>query len=338
MNKILPFTIIEKNYGSQYHNFLFGLFPNQNYLEKFLLNNYLLLSVKHFSESHGDFYNEGIYGYNNQVIKQLILRGPIDNLHDVIKNYITNNIYVILNINEQLLPQRRAYQQYYFRHDIIIYGFDDKKRTYVTAGFNENMVFQETEYPFDTIERAYKGMNNEWDYELFAFKICKDFPEVKINKSSIVEKLNEYIEEININDYKNKEIIDETNQQYFINYSYKGYYGIGLYDYLIERVKCSKRIFRQTTDNDKLGVNDLRTLNVLIAHSEILKIAFEKIFKSERVKDWSSTIDQINYLKLMIMQYIDNNDIRYKEKIIKSIKQIKKKQITIIRLIIDDKI
>ncbi len=326
----LKFRVIEKNYGSQYHNFMLGLLPDDEYIEKYLLKYYIPLSVKHFTESHGDYYNEGIYGYNGRYINQLIIRGPVDNLHEVIREYIKNGIYVILNINEGLLPHRRAYREYYFRHDIIIYGFDDEKDTYITAGFNEEMIFCEYEYPANILETAYKGMENEWDYELFAIKACDLMPSISIEPDNIYNDLKEYVEGINPGDKRRKDIYKGDKYQYFINYSYKNYYGIGLYDYLEERINGSKKIFGKTSDNDRIGVNDIRTINVLITHAEILNNAFKILLQDEEDYGWEDVINATGYLKIMLIQYLENNSLKYKNKIIKHIKSIKIKQTELI--------
>ncbi len=327
MNKKLPFNIITTNYGSQYHNFLFGLILDEAYLKKYIFNNYVPVLVKHFFDSHGDFYNEGIYGYNNSLIRQLILRGPIDNLHEVIQNYIDNSIYVIINVNEEFLPHRRAYKNYYFRHDLMIYGYDDENNSYVTAGFDENMIFCEKSYSFDTIENAYRKMQNEWDYELFAFRICDKYPDITVNKEQIYAELNDYINAENINDKKHKEIINCSNKQFFINYSYKRFYGIDIYEYLLQRVQGSKKLFRNTPDNDRLGINDLRTINVMIAHAEILKKIFIELLEIRDINIWEKMIDELNYLKILVIQYMENKETKYKKSIIKHIKRIKSIQI-----------
>lgn len=78
--------------GSQCHNFALGILLNDDNYE-YLYNNYIALEVKHYEESHGDFRNEGIYGIDNEVLRQFIIRGPVENIQELIflqKRFIKN--------------------------------------------------------------------------------------------------------------------------------------------------------------------------------------------------------------------------------------------------------
>lgn len=78
--------------------------------------------VKHYDHSHVDFAFDGIYSCRENMVRQFAVRGPVSDLHGMIRNCIDNQAYVIINVNEEYLSKRQASHQHYFRHDLLIFG------------------------------------------------------------------------------------------------------------------------------------------------------------------------------------------------------------------------
>ena len=249
--------------GSQYHHYIFGIILQKEENWNWIYHNYMGMVVKHFYHSHGDFMHDGIYSGCDRLIKKYRVQGPVKDLQQIIQSSIRNGVYVILNINEQNLSHRQAYKKYYFRHDLLIYGYNEKTNQCLTAGFNENMEFCEIEYPYAEIEEAYRSMPNEWDYELFLLKWNEEYVE-RIDWSYIQRELRAYIEGKNPTRQLVDEFLENVTSIEFVGESYKEYYGIQLYDYLEDRIKGQNKLFRRNRSNETIGANDGKNESIII--------------------------------------------------------------------------
>lgn len=243
----LPFCIFPENMGAQYHHYFFGIILQKEENWNFIFNNYMGMLVKHFHNSHGDFAFDGIYSCDSKMMRQLIIRGPVQNFKDTVIQCLNKGAYVIVNVNEQNLPFRQAYQNHYFRHDLLIYGYDDEKELFVTAGFDENMEFCERCYRYSVVEHAYRTMQNEWDFEFFAFR-WNNFYVEEVDEGKIKQELKAYLHGDNRNELDLSEFLDNSADTYYVNNSYKEYYGIQLYDYLTDRLKGQHKLFLKGRD------------------------------------------------------------------------------------------
>lgn len=307
MKKILPFKIMEGNMGAQYHHYLLGVILSKPQSSGYIYNNYMGMEVKHFSDSHVDFCFDGIYACSPTVLRQFMIRGPIAHLHENIIQCIHENAYVVLNVNEQNLPNRGAYNNGYFRHDLIIYGYDDEERVYTTAGFDENMNFGEWQHGFDEVEQAYRTMLNEWDYELFVFQWNEDC-RIEINVSKIGQDLECYLQGKNQNERGLQRFLQGNSDCFFVNESYKQYYGIRVYDYLVDRMKEQHRLFQKESDREGMGVNDIRSLNAIYYHVEIMIQMLQERFTLEEVQEQVTKLQDLKTslyaAKLLLLKYI----------------------------------
>ena len=189
--KSLAFQVVEGNMGAQYHHYLLGIILQNEEGKKFVFNNYMSMLVKHFYDSHGDFAFDGVYSCHRDILDQLIIRGPLEHFHETIQKSIDHGKYVVINVNEENLSCRQAYHHHYFRHDLLIYGYDSQEKTYLTAGFNENMEFCTQAYAYKEVEYAYYTMKNEWDFEFFAFAWNRQY-NTELNLKKIVTDLSLY--------------------------------------------------------------------------------------------------------------------------------------------------
>ena len=338
MEKRLPYKVIDGNMGSQYHHYFLGIVLNNDDNWKLIFNNYMSMLVKHFYNGHGDFSFDGIYSCAENILRRMIIRGPVSNFNALVMKAIDNGDYVVLNLNEQVLSHRRAYQQYYFRHDLLIYGYDSDKKNYITAGFDENMNFCEQSYSFAEVENAYHAMQNEWDFEIFLLRFNTEY-QTEINLKKIISDLQSYINGENCNKTYLDDFFQGESDTYYVNNSYTQYYGIQLYDYLIDRLNGQKRIFLRTRCNDRIGSNDLRTVNALFAHLSIIEKLVGVIVENER-KD--KLIKELKYLqqflsgaKMIELRFIELEARKDCKKAIKLFREAQKKEVILLSEVIE---
>ena len=304
-----------------------------------MYENYLELSVKHGEDCHVDYFFDGIYTCNSGIISKFIIRGPVADIHTILKQSIDNDIYIVLNINEQFLPHRQAYQKEYFRHDILIVGYDDEAETYITVGIDENMHYRKVMYSFLNIEKAYYSMQSEWDYEIFLFRFNKEYC-YKMNKEKIKLQLENYCKAKNPNiRYLEEFLKNQNNTIEFVSNNYVGdFYGIRVYDYLINKIRKQYKLFGTIQEADKLGVLELRSLNVLMTHDKIIKNMLDDILKIphlELQKDFERIETIIAGVRILILKYFSDGQKKSCKKAVELLKRAKEMELYTIMKVID---
>ncbi|OKP94770.1 hypothetical protein [Paenibacillus sp. P32E] len=85
--------------------------------------------------------------------KSLIERyvNPIKFLIDSLEN----NHYIVTFVDEFYIPERVAYQKYHYIHDILIYGYDNTRKIFNVAGYNNKRVLGTSEVEFLNFEKAF---------------------------------------------------------------------------------------------------------------------------------------------------------------------------------------
>ena len=238
--------------------------------------------------------------------------------HDVLSN-ILQTIGEGYALQKQDILCRQAYHHHYFRHDLLIYGYDSQEKTYLTAGFNENMEFCTQAYAYKEVEYAYYTMKNEWDFEFFAFAWNRQY-NTELNLKKIITDLSLYIEGENPNRTALEQFLETGYDSYFIQNSYKEYYGIRLYDYITDRLKGQHKLFRKENSNEVIGVNDLRTINALRAHIHIISELVEYVVSGEKKEELISQLkkqDQTLYgIKLLLLRYVEAPERKTRKKLL----------------------
>lgn len=338
MKKELPFVMLEHNYGAQYHMYFLSIALTNPQNRYFVYENYIGLSVKHEMDSHIDYAFDGIYTCDRGIMNKFIIRGPVKNIHDIIKRSIDNGCYTILNINEQFLPNRQAYGNHYFRHDVLVVGYDDKTSEYITIGFDKNMNYSIVRYDRRIMEQAYYTMQSEWDFEVFVFRLNSNFYQ-KPDKQKIKKQLEIYCVGDNPGKFYFEDFLEQPDQSVeFVNNNYVGdYYGIHVYDYLIQRIKKQCKILGQVREEDKLGVLDMRSLNVLRTHSIVMKDMVQDVVENipEDVIDTLEKIEKkIMGVRILILKFFSDGEKKRCRKAVENLKWIKERERWVIEQII----
>lgn len=340
MSKELPVTIINDNLGAQYHNYLLSIILTKAQNKYYIYNHYLGLCVKHNENSHVDFTFNGIYTCNNELLKKFVIRGPVENLSTLIKRCIDRDSYVIINVNERYLPNREAYDKSDFYHDLLIFGYDEQTKYFLTLGFDKNMKFCKYSYHFKEIEKAYYYMKDEWNYEFFIFHFNDEYTEF-IDKKKIANHLEEYCNGVNTNGkYINLFLENLENSIEYVSNSYYESYGINVYDYLIERLSQESSRINFSQEGGKLGITDLRSLNVLKAHIKIIAQMMEDIMTEKPLSEIQESLKYIESnlsgINLLVMQYFASGEKKFCRRAKKLLVQSKKEELAVCRHMINE--
>lgn len=335
MEKELPLVMLEDNYGAQYQNYFLSIALTNPWNKFFVYENYLELSIKHEYDNHIDYAFDGIYTCDRGIMNKFIIRGPVRDLHTIVRKSIDDGFYVVININEQFLPNRQAYRNHYFRHDLLIIGYDDEKSQYITVGFDADMQYSKVWYDFRIVEEAYYRMQSEWDFELFVFRFNHDY-NAKLDKAKIKKHLENYCEGKNPNGFYFDEFLKDPSRSIeFVNNNYVGdYYGINVYDYLIDRLKKQYKLLGRVKEEDKLSVLDLRSLNTLRTHSIIIKEMLKDLLEGvpEEIITTLEKIEKtITGVKILVLKYFSDGEKKGCKKAVERLKRVKMEELEVIR-------
>lgn len=270
----LPIYIEDFNMSAQYHNFLYSILMTDEQNISFFYQNYVSMLVKHMHQSHVDFAYDGLYACDRGPLRKFILRGPVQDIHEVIREGLAAGCYVVLNLNEYHLPHRDAYQKYYFRHDLLLYGYDAKQKKYMTVGLDDQYHYHAQEYSFTAVEDAYFHMNVEWDFEVFLFRKNTSWKHC-FSREQFIRDIQMFSDGDNPNRAALETFLQEREgDTAYTNESYYAYYGMRIYDYLEKRLKRGVSILdnrnKEIDGGFRLGVTDTRSVQALLTQKKLL--------------------------------------------------------------------
>ena len=118
-----------------------------------------------------------------------------DNLNFDIAEYLSKMIregcYVIGTYNEKYIPGKADYQNGDFMHDYILYGVDEERKVFYSAGYLKDRKYQSYEISFsDFIKSIY---NTPGDRIQFGFRTYNNEYQYCFNKERIVQELTDYL-------------------------------------------------------------------------------------------------------------------------------------------------
>ncbi|HEX9060582.1 MAG TPA: non-ribosomal peptide synthetase [Clostridia bacterium] len=92
---------------------------------------------------------------NNTVLGYELLSG-IPNILDFVKNIINHGYYAIIHLDEFYIPDKKAYMDYHFVHQSLVYGYDNKKKIIKSIGFNKNHLFTGVDIQYDAFIKSFE--------------------------------------------------------------------------------------------------------------------------------------------------------------------------------------
>lgn len=115
---------------------------------------------------------------------------PQKDIINNIKQEINAGFYVILCVNEFYIPERKAFQKFYYEHDIIIYGYDDKN--FYTLAYNKDGLYKTLKIEHQIVEKAFLT-HREHYFKFYSMKPKDNYLFDFINIKKIKEDLLKFL-------------------------------------------------------------------------------------------------------------------------------------------------
>lgn len=173
---MLPFNEYPPIKTYNHHAFGTGIITSVPEGKNWIYNNYIQLAYyPRYGKFSFDFFMDYIY-CQPVFDREHIHDGTMCELkYDVINtviNALNNEKYVEVCVNEFYIPEREAYKTYPFRHNILLYGYDEKKKEFYTAGYKEDGHFGIQNLSAKILKKAspsgitFLGFRKEYDFSL----------------------------------------------------------------------------------------------------------------------------------------------------------------------------
>ena len=280
------------------------LYADENTSSNWLLDKYLCL-----------YYNKADHKLDflsPLVTKQKVLETSMEyeegDIITFLMQRIDMNLYAILFVDEFFIPRRRAYKQYNFSHQLLIYGYSDEKKIFHTIGYDENEMYQLQEIGYDEMKNG--------------FLKSQAIHCLKINETYDTEYVEEERVKLLLSDYlagDNKTALNVFYQNSGTHFKQENCsFGIHIYDDL----------------NENLSLSTLANFYTFKEHKYILKNLLDYFNKANKldtyinefyeILDWSEDLRSL-CLKFRAKGKIDDSKI-----VTEIINSVKKKEISIL--------
>ena len=238
----------------------------------------------------------------DRVIDKDLIELSYDNIIDNIKNYINDDNYVVIIINEQMISNPRIHKDYEYVHDRMIYGYDDEKQVFMTIGYvgcNIKMQTYDIELiSYSEMELAIKStLNKKYNKWLIPNHICRvpnHIPVFYDSYKTVCKELKKFISLINIENHKKKYILT---------------------DRLAQRLLIISLIIKSIKKEDV----DIRTFRIIYENKKIIHSIIKDYSNNKRIiKAYSKIVDD-SYMNLLLCCKYNNDKKKELHKIIKRI-------------------
>lgn len=123
---------------------------------------------------------------------------PPQEIVNKLKLELTRGNYAFIYLDEYYISAKNAYKSYPFRHQSLIYGYDDVEKTFNALAFDRAGHYAELKYGYDEVKKAYISGGNCGDpliIETFGVVFFKIEPNFQHNLSlkNIINSFQDYI-------------------------------------------------------------------------------------------------------------------------------------------------
>lgn len=264
-NKAFPLGIIKANLKRDYNVWIANKFINCVYRKKSQLFDIIADDIWG--------YRQGLTETQTITIRPEVFSNNFIDLLGLIKFMIKSKYYLTGNFNEYYIPRKKTYKDFDFIHDYILFGYDDSKCCFKSAGYLDTQKYENFEIEYDKyLESIYKIGSNR--VNLWFHRINTDF-EVRFDSEFVMQQMKEYI-----------------NSEHYSNIGDNDHlYGICVWDMLAEYIFENKLLFL-----------DLRYTRLFMEHKNLmfsrLKILLEK-----------GLMDNINILKKYDLEIVKQAEL-----------------------------
>ncbi|WP_251571593.1 BtrH N-terminal domain-containing protein [Paenibacillus sp. MER TA 81-3] len=130
--------------------------------------------------------------------REIVLDSP-PGIVEFLVNGINSGYTISLNVDEYYIPHRRVYRQTHYAHDILVYGYDAAKRTFLVLGYDEEMQFRKTIVPFHELEQGFRHLEwtDNYQEQIYLYKFNKA-GSYRLDAAFIKQSMEEYIAACNV--------------------------------------------------------------------------------------------------------------------------------------------
>lgn len=132
---------------------------------------------------------------------------PADKIVNRLKSELDKRNYAFIYLDEYYISAKKAYMRYAFRHQSLIYGYDETKQIFNAIAFDKTGHYAELEYSYEEVKKAYvsgEDCQDELIIEPFGVAFFKVMPHFshEISLKNIINTLYDYINESYPHDYR----------------------------------------------------------------------------------------------------------------------------------------
>ena len=219
-----------------------------------------------------------------------------NNIVEFVKNKINLGYYIIINLDEYELSNKKDYLKNHFVHPSLIYGYDDDTSTVKAIGFNKERLFIEIEFSYEELKGSYDSSKEYFvDYAPWCAWSAIQLIKPKVNAPLFPFSISKFMRDLKEYIYS----IEDTYRLYNFEYPReKIKYGLDVYDVLGN--KLNEML------NGKFSI-DYRALHLLSEHKKCLYDKITYIIEKYRING------DITVHTESLMQLVKTfNDIRLK--------------------------
>ncbi|PEA82339.1 hypothetical protein [Bacillus pseudomycoides] len=221
---------------------------------------------------------------------------------DFVRESIDRDYYVYLNVDEFFIPNRNAFQNYNYSHDILIFGYDEVKGVFNVLGYDHNYEFKKSEVSYQNFKAAFNNIDSITNYcnQIYLYKYNPD-GKYTFNFDLVIDLIEDYLYSHNT-----------SSKFYMVQDTMDRAYGMKSYMYL-KKYLADLLVGKSSYD--------IRNLHCLLEH----KIAMQKrieFFESEGYIDTSYNLSKdyidiqkkaLDFRNMMIKSGFDKNPKRIEQ-------------------------
>ncbi len=116
---------------------------------------------------------------------------PKTEMLDLIRFMLDNRHYVTGRYNERFIPGKSAYQSWDYMHDFILYGYDDDRQVFFSAGYMGNGRCEGFEISYENLyQSVLNGLLGKYQFEFMLYN-----PEARfdLNLDRIAMEISDYV-------------------------------------------------------------------------------------------------------------------------------------------------
>ncbi len=232
---------------------------------------------------------------------EFIFKSGMD-IIDFIKSSINLGYYVMTYVDEFFIPERVAYKQIHFRHDIMIYGLDTNKSILNVIGYNDKREYAPSCVSFSEFESSFlNSIDKKNNIILLKLKDSTSYKSsYEFDIENVKNLLTDYL--FSKNSSANFRSIGTINNHV---------YGISVYNQLIR--------YYQNILQNKIEECDIRHFHLLYEHKKTMVSRLEYLIEKKYIdteNDFVNIFSEFKNEALLMRNYVIKYHITKKEKLI----------------------